>query len=256
MLAGAFLWTGSKQKMMRHIEPIIASIEFDSFVEPFFGSGVVSLNTKAKTYYVNDISKHIVNFFAVLRDNDKRKELIKLLELTPYAEDEFYFCRDNLKESCDQIERARRFFVSRQLSMFGAGTSFYVTEFKNSVTKMQNKIQQLHIVAEIIKTFHICNKDAFDFLKLFNDKNTLIYCDPPYPETVNKYNTKAFTIKDFERLLQVLAGKQCKAIVSSYKMECIIPRCFEVKTFKTRCQSTAFTNGDHERIECLYIKRY
>ena len=256
MVAGAFLWTGSKQKMMRHIEPIIASIEFDSFVEPFFGSGVVSLNTKAKTYYVNDISKHIVNFFAVLRDNDKRKDLIRLLELTPYAEDEFDFCHDNLKEPCDQIERARRFFVSRQLSLFGAGTGFCVTETMNSAKHLQNKIQHLYVVAEIIKNFHICNKDAFDFLKLFNDKNTLIYCDPPYPETTNKYRTKAFTLKDFERLLQVLAGKQCKSIVSSYKMECIIPKCFEVKTFNTRCSSSVFTSVDSEKTECLYIKRY
>ena len=57
------------------------------YVEPFGGSGAVLLNKQPAWMEVyNDLYDRVVNFFEVLRDQEKSARLASLLELTPYAQ--------------------------------------------------------------------------------------------------------------------------------------------------------------------------
>jgi DNA adenine methylase len=53
----------------------------------------------------------------------------------------------------------------------------------------------------------------------FKDKtgknNAFIYCDPPYLDTTNNYQT-GFTPKDSEDLFQMLIGSGCKFAISEF----------------------------------------
>ena len=117
----------------------------------------------------NELNNDITNFFKVLRD--KESELIRKLELTPCSYSEYNSC---YKESIDEVERARRFYVRVRQSFYGLGAQrknkgwHFAKQTTNSrggetVSKWNNAITKLHRVAfEIRKNFQITNYDAAD----------------------------------------------------------------------------------------------
>jgi DNA adenine methylase len=60
------------------------------YVEPY-GGGASVLLRKERSYaeIYNDLDGEIVNFFRVLRDPEQAGRLLELLELTPFAREEF-----------------------------------------------------------------------------------------------------------------------------------------------------------------------
>ena len=87
----------------------------EHYVEPCFGAGSVLLRKPAvKLETVNDLNGRVVNYFRVLRDNPAG--LIRLLDLTPWAADEY---RESQTESDDPLEDARRFHIQCWMSING-----------------------------------------------------------------------------------------------------------------------------------------
>lgn len=98
-------YPGSKNKIADWICSVIPPHEV--YLEPFFGGGAVFFNKKpARIETINDLSGEVVNYFKVLRDNVD--ELIRLIELTPYAREEY---NRAFNSADNDIERARRFAV-------------------------------------------------------------------------------------------------------------------------------------------------
>lgn len=79
------------------------------YLEPFFGSGACFFN-KVPAYIetINDLDGDIVNLFKVCREHPQ--ELAQLINLTPFARDEFQNCYER---SNNPIEQARRTNASR-----------------------------------------------------------------------------------------------------------------------------------------------
>lgn len=78
-----------------------------NYVEPFGGGGSVLLRKpRSKGEVYNDINGDVVNLFKVVRDFGP--ELIRRLELTPLARDEYYAAYEI---SDEPIERARQMVV-------------------------------------------------------------------------------------------------------------------------------------------------
>ena len=108
-----FPYVGGKANIAKRMLPYLA-VEQPVYVEPFFGAGgVFFAKPPAATEYINDLNGDVVNFFRVLRDHPD--ELIHLCQLTPYARDEYFRCRDeewpDLETHGGRLEAARRFFV-------------------------------------------------------------------------------------------------------------------------------------------------
>ena len=56
------------------------------FVEVFAGSCVISINKKpSKITIINDLDSHLITFWKVLQDTDKRKQLIQFLDCMLYS---------------------------------------------------------------------------------------------------------------------------------------------------------------------------
>src|SRR5688500_1471666 len=78
------------------------------YVEPFGGAASVLLR-KPRSYaeIYNELDGEVVNLFRVLRSADAH-ELVRRLELTPFARDEFVGAHD---DTDDPIEAARQLVV-------------------------------------------------------------------------------------------------------------------------------------------------
>ena len=92
--------------------------EHKVYLEPFFGSGACFFN-KTPSYIetINDLDGDIVNLFTVCREHTE--ELAQLINLTPFARDEFKNCYER---SDNPIEQARRTLV-RYHQSFGTSNS-------------------------------------------------------------------------------------------------------------------------------------
>lgn len=227
--------------------------EHKVYCEPFFGSGAVFFN-KQPSYIetVNDIDGNIVNLFKVCRQHPD--ELAKLVELTPFARDEFIDCYER---SDDPIEQARRTLV-RYHQSFGT-TNSSKTSWRNvqtyggprTATMWGYLPGQISEVCARLKNAQIENIDALKLIGRYDSENTLIYCDPPYLQSLRKRNMYAFETSDkyHRELLALLKGSKSKVVLSGYDNAMYNE---ELKEWRTDEKATTAQMGLH-RVEKLWM---
>lgn len=147
--------------------------------------------------------------------------LSRLIELTPFSRDEFIDCYE---QSEDPIEQARRTLV-RYHQSFGTSNSSkkswrHVQTYGGPRTAtMWNYLPEIICeVCERLKCAQIENIDALELIKRYNNENTLIYCDPPYLQSLRKKNMYAHELTDeyHIKLLETLKESKSKVVLSGY----------------------------------------
>jgi len=269
-----FSYQGGKFNIAKKICDLIP--RHTVYVEPYFGSGAVFFrkryplisNNHHYREVLNDLNSDIYNFFRVLRD---RGEELKLkCELTPYSREEYKICKD--RENCDDLERARRFYISANISFGGKldsgfGRSIYG---KNNPLSLINKTNLLLDFSKRLRLAYIENVDAIECIKRWDSPQTFFYCDPPYPETNQDGYKHKYTIFDFEKLIDVLDSCVGSFILSSYdngyypknserfELDTICHISGKGKTFRDggdkNSKPTQESMGNRKRKEILYVR--
>lgn len=111
-----FGYFGAKQRLAAQIAKMLPP--HNAWVEAFCGSAAVTMAKKpVPIEIINDADSQIVNVFRQLRE--RSGELIRLLELTPYAREEY---EDSFKSGTadDPLEEARKFLVASMMTVNGA----------------------------------------------------------------------------------------------------------------------------------------
>ena len=216
---------GKRDTHLPFILPLIDGAKHKHYVEPFFGCGGVFFNKQAvKMETLNDIDDEIVNFFTCLRDKPKR--LIRACSLTPYARTEFNECKAAI--GGDEIERARRFVFLIMGSVMRThlikGTSFSRNICGNGNNRPKSFREcwlSLHEMADRMTHAYIENKDGIKLITKFDERDVLLYIDPPYlyeTRTSAKESYRHETTIELHRLLcGALNGlKRARFVLSGY----------------------------------------
>src|SRR5205809_3509000 len=183
-----FGWYGGKFSHLDWLLPLLP--DGHHYCEPFAGSGVVLLNRRPspiETY--NDLDGEVCNFFRVLRD--QKEALVEAIGLTPFSREEFSIsCK--LDPSVSDLERARRFYVRARQVRTGLAQTASIGRWANCkntsragmsgvISRWLGAIETLPAIAERLLRVQIENRPALEVIRLYDGKDTLFYCDPPYP---------------------------------------------------------------------------
>lgn len=153
-----------------------------TYLEPFFGSGAVFFTKEPSgVETINDLDGEVVNLFRVIRE--RPEEMAFALRWTPYARDEYIAAQQPAE---DELERARRFMVRcwqamrpKTCSISGwrcrhtMRDAFHVKQWNSLAARME-------MVAERLRDVQIENSPAENLIPRYQDKDVLIFADPPY----------------------------------------------------------------------------
>lgn len=223
LVGGPITRHGGKGSNGRHLLPHFATA--DVYAEACFGAGGMFFKIPPGTYKreaVNDLDASLMTFFRVLRDEPA--ELMRLIDATPYARDEFVA---SLEHSPVAIEEARRVWV-RGRQGFAGKASTAGDWGRNpgdcsvwNPSGAESKREALTTYAARLRRVAIDNIDAAAFVDRWGQTATFIYCDPPYvadSRTGSAYDHE-MTDADHRRLAVACHGaveRGAKVAVSGY----------------------------------------
>ena len=183
---------GIKTKLTQWIQETSDHQDYNRWVEPFMGTGVVAFNVRPKRALLCDSNPHLINFYKALQEGeinaDRTRQFLndegaKLLE-TDGAH--YYTVRDRFNSQGNPLDFL---FLSRScfngMMRFNKKGGFNVPFCKKPnrfaqalVTKICN---QVSTVAHVINTgdYEFVHQEFRDTLAAVGTGD-LVYCDPPY----------------------------------------------------------------------------
>lgn len=188
------------------------------YVEPFFGAGGMFFN-KPKCQYniVNDLDSDVFNLFQVLID--RRNELLEAFRIMPIHQDLLNYWKQN--RELDPIKKALRFLLLSNFTFLGKQDTLRSNP-DNSKEILFNEILNIN---DKIFNLQFFNKDFRKFIKSLSldqekrklSKDTFIYSDSPYLETVDTYSdSNVWTKQDAKDLFNCVIESECKFGISEF----------------------------------------
>lgn len=203
------------------------------YVEPFAGAAsVLMLKPRAPSEVYNDLDSRIVNVFRVLRDRDKAAELMRRVELTPFAREEFEASYD---EPVDDIDAAHKTIVRAFMghgsdsATRGCKTGFRAKCHDRALPSQEWSRWPSSIPAftERLRGVVVEHRDAIEIIQRYDSPETLIYADPPYLFSTRCDRAAAhshgyrheMTDTEHRRLADALRGCRAMVVLSGYPSE-------------------------------------
>ncbi len=225
----AFGWYGGKFSHLNWLLPLLP--ECHHYCEPFGGSAAVLINrppSPVETY--NDMDGEVVNFFAVLRD--EQDELIRKIALTPFSREEFFRAVEkNGARPVSDLERARLFYIRARQARTGLAQTASLGRWANCkntsragmsgvVSRWLGGVEDLSEIATRLLRVQIENRPALEVIRLYDNERTLFYCDPPYPHDA-RGDSKAYgyemSDEEHREIASILSACRGSVAVSGYR---------------------------------------
>jgi DNA adenine methylase len=269
------IWAGGKSMMVDKIQPLIPPHKCR--VEVFGGGATFTLmDPPVENMVYNDINQNIVRFFRVQREH--YHELQSILQLTPYARQEFY---DSLppelddksvdawhqlwcSEAVDDIEWARRYFIVINLGFTHEEDckSFRSSKEHSVARAIKNHVDRIGYITERFRSVVIENISWETLVKNYDDEDTLFICDPPYLSSSANPTTYRHVLTPSEHYYLINVLDQCKgqvvlcgydtALYTEFLRE---PR-WKLHKFTRTAQVGNSQYKDREtRTECVWVKQ-
>ena len=223
-----FKWQGNKSKHLKYLTKEIP-VEYNTYIEPFVGSGALFLRIQPDTWIINDQNKYNIKMWKLIKSNPSKikKEFLKFKEIfIPKSKKEkLLYCRKKTNELnhlrinsdciinyllmtyCSYMGHVlfsnKFYFRTLEMNIYSKNKYFFLTDayFKNlfQVSKFLNRGKG-----------EIFNHDYTIILKKAK-KNDFVFMDPPYIENHEygfKYNRGEMLDNQFTEKI----AKECKEL--------------------------------------------
>ena len=183
---------GIKTKLVEWISTSVAETQFERWVEPFMGTGVVAFNIRPKKALLCDSNPHLISFYKAVQSKEITSAIVKNYlteEGDKLLESKGMYYYDVRKRFNSQGNPLDFLFLSRScfngMMRFNAKGGFNVPFCKKPnrfaqalITKITNQVEN---ISQIIGygEYEFKNQDFKDTLKEIVPTD-LVYSDPPY----------------------------------------------------------------------------
>lgn len=202
----SFCYVGGKYK---NREKIISQFpeQYDTYVEPFVGSGQIFLNIGKRDgvlYVINDKNKDIYHLWKDFQTLSPDK--VKQLSFPLISKETF----EKLKTMTNIKDKLARLHRNMMISLYSYSCNRqsyynYLRHKKENRGKMfLDNFPYLH---QYLKGVKIYNQDYKTVIRKFDGPNTLMYLDPPYVDCEKYYTGLAIDPYDMASFLKTIKGK-------------------------------------------------
>ena len=193
------------------------------YCEPFAGAAhLLFSKSPSKVEVINDIDGHLIGFFQVIKDREKRLKLVETLQYMPYGRSLWNELRSQWKAGDipqDEVVLASQWFYLNWTCFGGdqrrGGFAAPSTTGRNPVQSFRSAVKTFEDVSERIQNVCIEHLDYADSIRRYDSPDTLHYIDPPYLDAGHYYG-KDFTLEDHHRLSELLHTVKGMVMISHY----------------------------------------
>lgn len=206
---------GGKQALLKYLLPLIPPHKL--YCEPFFGGGALLFaKPPAQVEVINDINGEVINFYRVVKT--RFSELQPLVVGTLHSRE--YFKRAmaiyEFPDMFSDVQRAWAFWVLTNQGFSGmiGSWGFGKTPSKEKALIVK-RAEFTKLYAERFKGVQMEHNDALKVIERCDDKDTFLYCDPPYIGT-DMGHYEGYTEAEYKALLERLAKFKGRFLLSSF----------------------------------------
>lgn len=218
-------YIGGKYKLLNQIIPMFPE-RIETFVDLFAGGFNVGINVEAKNIICNDYNNFVIELFNEFKNNTDEyilnyiEDRIKEFKLTKENEEGFKAFREYYNKTKRPLDLYTLVCYSFNYQFRFNKNFDYNNPFGRNRSQFSSVLKENLI--EFLKSMHSKNisftcKNFIDVSFDNLDKNSFIYCDPPYLITTGSYNDgnrgfKNWTEKEEVMLLEYLDKANEKGI--------------------------------------------
>lgn len=217
---------GIKSKLVDWIKSKTPN-EYETWIEPFMGSGVVGFNVQPRKAIFCDTNPHLIQFYNDVKDKVITSEKVK--EFLTEEGEKLHLRSDNYyKEVRTRFNRNPTsydfIFLNRScfngMMRFNSKGYFNVPFCKKSdrfskayITKICNQIKNIEKLLELYDYSFILQ--PFEETMKIASKNDMIYCDPPYIDRYSDY-FNSWNENNENMLFNLMLNTEAKFILSTW----------------------------------------
>lgn len=200
-------WAGGKRWLRRFLPALLPS-RFDSYFEPFLGSGATFFSVRPGRAFLSDVNRDLVTAFQVVRDQPD--ELIRMLDGLDNNEREYYRIRGSRPRSA--LSRAARFIYLNRTAWNGlyrlnASGRFNVPYGEYESREVVDR-DSLTTASHCLQGVTVTRSDFLTPVTRAGEGD-FVFVDPPYATPADRsvftgYNDRKFGWFDQLRLFQAL----------------------------------------------------
>lgn len=218
ILRAPFGWPGGKTRSVKFILPHLPYRK--TYCEPYGGSGAVLLGRhKSQLEIYNDRYGGVVAFYQCLRDARLYEELVKWLDLTVNAREEWVNCSTTWSNVNDPVERAGRWYYMHEYSFGSLGRNWGRARsgaYKGINGKIRNKIKLFPEIHGRFQNVQVENLDGIECMRQYDSPETVFYLDPPYMDADQQMYVENVNTNYHRRLLDTIFKTRGFVAISGY----------------------------------------
>ncbi|MCY7442010.1 MULTISPECIES: DNA adenine methylase [Bacillus amyloliquefaciens group] len=201
-------WAGGKRWLIQQY-PELFPTEYNTYFEPFLGSGVVFFHIQPEFAVLNDTNKDLIDSYKAIRSRWRKVYTLLSEHHKNHCKNYYYDIRSTSYRSLE--ERAAKMIYLNRTCFNGIYRVNKKGEFNvpiGSKTQVLLDTDDFQKISKILKGIKLLNTDFEKVINLSREHD-FVFVDPPYTVRHNsngfvKYNEVLFSWEDQERLAQCL----------------------------------------------------
>lgn len=209
-------WAGGKRWLVANHSELFPS-EFNTYLEPFLGSGAVFFAIKPERAILNDLNAELMNTYEAIKNDYLKVEKYLKIHHRRHCKEYYYQIRGSRTRT--PYTNAAKFLYLNRTCFNGLYRVNKSGQFNVPIGSKKNAIletDEFRLVSRLLENVEL-NVTDFELVVNRANEGDFLFIDPPYTINHNEngfieYNEKIFSWQDQERLAQSLVRARDRGV--------------------------------------------